>query len=218
MKSRHIQQRFHPALFIGRSVYVRRGSRKVPIHCQQGDFDGACGAYCAAMSLAILGRISDPTALSDRARGVASRLWRVAQLNFFDGFSTDQLAASLVDVDPTLDVRTCNLDDELKILAFIRKEMEKERLVIISWHSQRGDAHHWVLLIGVEGYSQDETFKPTAFLALDPGTDAPIMTGYNGRLEVSEAVGRHATAGKMVYEAAWQSRMRVELTSAISLG
>jgi hypothetical protein len=170
------------------------------------------------MSLAILGRISDPTALSDRARGVASRLWRVAQLNFFDGFSVDQLAASLVDVDSTLDVRTCNFDDELKILAFIRREMEKERLVIVSWHSQRGDTHHWVLLIGVEGYSQDENFKPTAFLALDPGTDAPIMTGYNGRLEVSGAVGRYATAGKMVYEAAWQSRMRVELTSAISLG
>ncbi len=218
MKSRHIQQRFHPALFIGSSAYVRRGSRKVPIHCQQGDFDGACGAYCAAMSLAILGRISDPTTLSDRARGVASRLWRAAQLNFFGGFSVDQLAASLVDVDSTLNVRACNLDDELKILAFIRREMEKERLVIASWHSQRGDTHHWVLLIGVEGYSQHETFKPTAFLALDPGTDAPIMTGYNGRLEVSGAVGRHATAGKMVYEAAWQSRMRVALTSAISLG
>ena len=132
MKSRHIQQRFHPALSIGSSVYVRRGLRKIPIHCQQGDFDGACGAYCAAMSLAILGRIYDPLVLSDRSRGVASRLWQVAQSSFFDGMNVDQLATSLVDVDPTLDVRTCDLDDELKIVAFIRREIQKERLVIIS--------------------------------------------------------------------------------------
>jgi len=214
----YIQQRFHPSLLIGSSIYVRRGLKKVPIHCQQGDFDGACGAYCAAMSLAILGRIYDPSVLCDRARGVASRLWRVAQSSFFDGLNVDQLADSLIDVDPTLDVKTCDFDDELRILAFIKREIEKERLLIVSWHSQRGNTHHWILLIGVEGVSRNETFKPTAFLALDPGTDAPIMTGYNGRLEVSGATGRHATAGNMIYEAAWQNRVRVELTSAISLG
>jgi hypothetical protein len=170
------------------------------------------------MSLAILGRIYDPLLLSDRVRGVASRLWRVAQSSFFEGLSVDQLASSLVDVDPTPDVRICDFDNELKILAFVRREIEKERLVIVSWHSERGDTHHWILLIGIEGFGRDETFKPTAFLALDPGTDAPIMTGYNGRLEVSGAIGRRATTGKLIYEAAWQNRIRVQLTSAVSLG
>ncbi|HEY5800461.1 MAG TPA: hypothetical protein VIT92_09590, partial [Burkholderiaceae bacterium] len=91
MKTGYIQQRFHPAIFIGSSVFVRRGLRKLPVHCQQGAFDGACGAYCAAMSLAILGRIYDPSMLSNSARGIASRLWKVSQSSFFDGMTTDQL-------------------------------------------------------------------------------------------------------------------------------
>lgn len=211
MKKRYIQQRFHPSIVVGSSVYVRRGMKKVPVHCQQGDFDGACGSYCAAMSLAILGRIYDPTVLSDRSRGVASRLWRVAQSSFFDGLTVDQLAALLTDVDPSLVVKTCDHDEERKILGFIKREIEKKKLVIVSWHAQRGDAHHWILLIGVEGNCQHETFKPQAFLALDPGTDAPIMSGYNGRLEI-------VSDEKYVYEAAWQNRISVHLTSAVSLG
>ncbi len=182
MRAAYIQQRLFPSLRIEHTAIVRRGGRDLPIHIRQSELDSACGAYCAAMALALLGRIADVTVLSDRRTGVAGRLWHVAKKYYFDGVSSKELAAMIDSLDTDLLVEYCN-GSHRKCLAFVQDQLTARSLVIVSWLSKNGNEHHWVLAVGIEGLQDGRHFQPQTILCLDPGAAPPQLSAWNGRLK-----------------------------------
>lgn len=211
---KYLIQRFHPNLHIGFVPSVLNGKRLMPIHCQQGTWDSACGMHCAAIALALLGDIHDVAVLSERRNGVAARLWRFAQATYFDGVNVEGLASVLEDTGTGRHI-TYYSGGHAKCLAFVLSHFEQRELVIASWRSQQGH-HHWTLIVGIEGLQTGHKFKPSTLLALDPGERAPQLCGYNGRLQFSVAARRkrayHPYLSADGYEVA------VKLTSALSIG
>ena len=95
MKKAYLVQQFHPAINVGAFPFVLRGKKRIPVHCEQGALDSACGAHCAVIALTLLGHIRDASTLSERRNGVAARLWKAAKAKYFDGLNVDGLASML---------------------------------------------------------------------------------------------------------------------------
>lgn len=215
MRHPYIQQRFHPRLKIGYTAVVEQGKRKIPVHCRQGEIDGACGTYCSAIALTILGKISDPTVISERRNGVAARLWAAAQASYFDGIRSKALAKLLESLDAGLFIQECGKSHR-SILAFTKTQLEAGAMVILSW--QNRTQHHWVLAIGTEGKQVDEVFIPQAFLALDPAAPYPILCGYNGRVEFSDRISAQRPSYVHYFSTNDGNPILVTLTGAVSVG
>jgi hypothetical protein len=208
----YIQQRFHPRLKIGYTALAVIGKRTVPVHCRQGEIDGACGTYCAVMALTILSKINNPSILVERRSGVAARLWHLARESYFDGIKAKSLADLLesigADIQIAVDARS-----RRSVLMFSKEQLSLSRLVILSWRTRKYTLHHWVLVVGIEGLQRGRTFIPTTFLCLDPGAEYPILCGYNGRLELDES---ESGAGRY-YCTDDTDAVSVTLTGAVSL-
>lgn len=214
MKHKYLVQRFHPNLHIGFVPSILSSKRLMPIHCQQGTWDSACGAHCVAMALALVGNIHDVAVLSERRNGVAARLWRLAQTTYFDGVNLEGLVLMLEHMEMGRHINHCS-GSHVKCLAFVLSHFSQGELVIASWCSRQGE-NHWILIVGTEGLQTDHSFKPSTLLALDPGVQEPQLCGYNGRLHFSVAGGSktayHPYLSVDGYEVA------VKLTSALSIG
>jgi hypothetical protein len=216
MKRNYLVQRFHPNLRIGFVPSVLHGKRLMPIHCQQGLWDSACGAHCAATAMALLGEIRNIAVLSERRNGIAARLWKAARLKYFDGVTVEELAAMIDDMGTGRNINVCT-GRHIKCLDFILAQLERGNVVIASWHSRRGQQHHWSTVIGIEGRQTGRDFTPSALLCLDPGVDEPIMCGYNSRLEFT-AHPPPRSASYVRYRCADGSKLAVTLTSALAVG
>lgn len=215
MKPNFLVQRFHPNLRIGSVPSVVRGSRLIPIHCYQGLWDSACGAHCAAIAMALLGEITDVAILSERRNGVAARLWKAARQKYFDGVTVEELAAMIDDMGTGRTVTACT-GRHTKCLDFILTQLKTGKVVIASWHSLRGQQHHWSTVIGVEGQQAGRNFIPSALLLLDPGIDEPMLCGYNSRLEFTAHPLPRSTS-YVRYRCADGSKLAVTLTSALAI-
>lgn len=216
MKHPYLVQRFHPNLRIGFEPSVLRGKRLMPIHCQQGGWDSACGAHAAATAMALTGEIHDVAVLSERRNGVAARLWKAAQRKYFDGVTVDELAAMIDDMGTARKITVCT-GRHAKCLDFALTQFNRGSVVIISWHSRRGQQHHFSTIIGAEGWQTGSDFTPTALLCLDPGIEAPWMCPYNSRLEFT-AHPSPRSPSYVRYRCADGSKLSVTLTSALSIG
>lgn len=216
MATPRLQQRFYPTLRIGLSAMVERGQRDVPLHCRQGDLDGACGAHCAAMALTLLGRIVNVSALSKRTKGVAARLWQAAQATYFDGTTASELAAMIESVDADLHIEHTT-GTHRRCLEFVQQQFDAGRLVIFAWRSKSGKDHHWVLVVGMEGMQHGRVFTPQTFLMLDPGAPPPVLCGYNARLSFASSSKLYG-ARYLPFLDADGGTMPVTLTSAVAIG
>jgi hypothetical protein len=214
MKHNYLVQRFHPNLQIGSVPFVWHGKRRLPIHCQQGTWDSACGAHCAAIAMAILGHIRDVAVLSEYRNGVAARLWRVARATYFDGVNVTGLASMLEGMGMGRHIALCS-GGHSKSLTFILSKLEQGELVIASWRSHNDD-HHWILIVGTEGTQVGAKYNPSTLLALDPSVGEPQLTGYNGRLEFSVPLRRNSVCRR--YITSYNQELAVRLTSAVSIG
>ncbi len=214
MKPNFLVQRFHPNLRIGFVPSVLYGKRLTPIHCQQGEWDSACGAHCAAIALALLQEVSDVAMLSERRYGAAARLWRAAQASYFDGVTVDELAAMIDDMGTGRKITICP-GRHAKCLDFALTQINRGNVVIASWHSRRGRQHHWTVLVGIEGVQTGRDFTPSTLLCLDPAVHAE-MAGYNSRLEFT-AHPPPRSASYIRYRCADGSKLAVTLTSALAI-
>jgi hypothetical protein len=211
---KYLVQRFHPNLHIGSVPFVWHGKRRLPIHCQQGTWDSACGAHCAAIAMALLGHIRDVAALSEYRNGVAARLWRAARATYFDGVNVTGLASMLEGMEMGRRIALCS-GGHAKCLTFILSKLEQGELVIASWHSH-ADLHHWILIVGTEGVQAEENYHASTLLALDPSVGEPQLSGYNGRLEFSVPLRRNSVCRR--YITSYNQELAVRLTSAVSIG
>jgi hypothetical protein len=216
MATRFLQQRLFPTLKIGVSAMVARGNQDVPLHVRQSNWDGACGTYCAAMALALLGRISDVTVLSERRKGVAARLWNAARKHYFDGISAAELVAMIKSLDA--DLYTAHYSgSHRKCIGYTQMLLNAGRLAIVSWLSRSGHDHHWVLVVGTEGVQEGRAFTPQTFLVLDPGASEPQMAGYNGRLRFA-SLPSNSSKSHIPYECVGVSALQVRLTAVVAIG
>ena len=213
MAARYLQQRLFPTLKIGVSAMVARGSQDVPLHVRQSDWDGACGTYCAAMALALLGRISDVAVLSDRRKGVAARLWQAARKYYFDGITAKELAAMIESLETDLHVSYYSGSHQ-KCLPLVQDQLAAGQLAIISWRSKNGNDHHWVLAVGIEGVQDGRSFTPETILVLDPGAEEPQLCGYNGRLRLAPTTSV-SHKPYVPYSYSGGSSLQVQLTGAV---
>lgn len=216
MKEGYLVQQFHPNLRIGFVPSVLRGKRLLPIHCQQGWWDSACGAHCAATAMALLGEIHNVATLSERRYGVAARLWNAARTSYFDGLNVEELATMIDDMGTERQVTICT-GRHKKCLNFILAQLASGNVAITSWHSRRGHQSHWTTVIGVEGRQTGREFVPTALLCIDPGVDEPILCGYNSRLEFTAHPPPRSPA-YIRYRCSDGSKLAVTLTSAVAIG
>lgn len=216
MKPSFLVQRFHPNLRIGFVPSVLRSNRLMPIHCYQGLWDSACGAHCAAIAMALLGDITDVTILSERRNGVAARLWKAARAKYFDGVTVDELAAMIDDMGTERKITVCT-GRHAKCLDFALAQFNRGSVVLISWHSRRGQQHHFSTIIGAEGRQTGNDFTPSALLCLDPGLEAPWMCCYNSRLEFT-AHPAPRSASYVRYRCSDGTKLAVTLTSALAIG
>jgi hypothetical protein len=216
MKQSYLVQRLHPNLRIGFAPSVLHGQRLMPIHCQQGWWDSACGAHCAAIAMALLGEIHDVAVLSERRNGAAARLWKAARRKYFDGVTVEELAAMIDDMGTERKITTCT-ERHGKCLDFALANLARGNLVIVSWHSRRGQQHHWSTVVGVEGRQAGRDFTPSVLLCLDPGVDEPMLCGYNSRLEFTIHPSPRSPR-YVLYRCADGSKLAVTLTSALAIG
>ena len=207
-------QRYFPTLKIGVVPTALRNGRAVRIHVAQGDWDSACGAHCAAMALSLLGEIGDAPAICERRNGVAARLFREARVTYFDGATVDQMASMISALRTGRAVKRFT-GHHRACVDFIRQEITKNNVVIVSWRSKRGNQHHWVLIVGIEGVQTGKTFVPHAFLAMDPGVAEPVLAGCNGRIEFAQSVAQSRSYVR--YLTADGTTLLVRITSALSI-
>jgi hypothetical protein len=178
----YIQQRFHPALKIGHTALIAGMKKDVPAHCQQGDIDGACGTYVAAIALAMLGKIPNPATIAVQRSGIAARLWKAAHAIYFDGINSRELYELLVSLDADLTLDECG-GKHREVLAFAKAAIAAGNIILLSWRTRKHSEHHWTTVIGVSGKKENGLFTEQAFLCLDPGQFQPDISGYNTRLD-----------------------------------
>lgn len=178
-----LQQRLYPTLRLGLTPAAARDKqRHISFHCRQGDWDGACGLHCAAMALALLGRIASVKALSIRRKGVVARLWQAAHAMYFDGMNAEDMETVLMSLDINLYVKRFE-GRHRQTIAFTQAQLAAGRLAIVGYRNREGTVDHWVLAVGVEGMQTGRRFTPQTLLVMDPGLAEPIMCGYNGRFQ-----------------------------------
>jgi hypothetical protein len=179
-----VHQRLYPTLRVGFAPTAtgKRG-QPVRVHARQGEWDGACGLYCAAMALTILGKITGATRLPDRKYGAAGALWSGGQSNYFEGLDGYELTCLLQGVDPELFVRW-RQGTHSEVLRIAKAQLDAERLPILAWSSRSGGVHHWVLAVGIETVQKSGKPYASAILCLDPSRPEPVLTAYNGRIEL----------------------------------
>jgi hypothetical protein len=217
MSALSFQQWLFPSLRIGCTATVMLGRRKaVQLHCQQGAWDGACGLYCAAMALTLLGRLNGCTRLPGRRSGVTGALWRAGRDRYFDGIRGTELAELLREGDPSLFVRSAS-GAHRTLLKLTRAHLEAGRLAIVGWRSRNRRIDHWVLAIGLEGLQRRNRLRQTALLCLDPSVPAPVLCGYNARLELT---GNPRSYGRAYvrFQSSQDDSMPVRLTELVVVG
>jgi hypothetical protein len=216
MQRKVLIQSFHPSIQIGWALSAAGSNPDIPIHCRQGTWDGACGQHCLGMAMALLGKVRDVTSLSARRKGMARRLWDSLPANYFTGTSLMEL----VDMSKLLlnrhDITEC-AGSHHECLAFTQSSIRAGHLVIAGWCSRRNRAHHWTLIVGIEGIQTGAAFVPHALLALDPGTDAPTLCGYNARLDLCPPSGSCYSKHLRYLTTDGQS-WAVKLNAAVAIG
>ncbi|MEO7495876.1 MAG: hypothetical protein ABIV04_13125 [Massilia sp.] len=215
MAANFLQQRLFSTLRIGIKAGVTHNTHDGSVHCQQSDLDKACGLHCAAMALSLLGRIAYAGSLPKRRQGVAARLWKSAQDTYFEGVKSARLAELLDSLSAHLHIDQLE-GSHRKTLAFTNEQLANGGLVILSWRTRNYLAHHWVLVVGVEGRQIGKTFTASALLVMDPGQAEPRLCGYNGRLQLTSRPVR-GTSLYVDYVTTDGGTLPVTLTSAVSI-
>ena len=183
MAAEFLVQRLHPRLLLGYTLRAADG-RRARLYCRQGEFDGACGLNCAAMMLALLDYLPEPTLISTAKKGAAAKLWQLAKPTFFDGINEYGLAELLGKLDLDLSVKPFS-GTHAKTTAFVLKNIDRGGLVITGWRTADKKAEHWVLAVGTEGPQIGKSYRPQVLLVLDASLPEPTLCGYNGRLHLA---------------------------------
>ncbi|EKT4456798.1 hypothetical protein ACF8Q9_13385 [Pseudomonas sp. TYF_15] len=176
------------------------------VHLRQGEMDGACGPYCVVMTLIALGVMSRDQARSLDSFDGRTRLGRFREnLMAFGALATEGTdgfdVSWLVDVFKHVGVVTTVLDVAPRRKTTIRNiadavDNRKIPIVGVEWYC--GQAGHWLLVIGYQGYkaNDDDELQITHLLCLDPTSEAPRVSLWNAVIEVFTEEGEAVNDGR----------------------
>lgn len=199
-------QKFHPGIRLAHEPLPLHS--KHPLFSRQGHWDGGSTLHCAAMALALLGKLDDPRYLSYHDAGNERIAWDSAWPHYLHGLRLSELSSFIAELN--LGVQpTWHTGPVRNILPFCVRELVAGRPVILGWRQPPPVSAHAALVVGIEGRQAGKAFVPHALLLLDPAENAPILAACNARLEFTQA--RHA-----VYRTA-QSTRKVWLLGAVSI-
>lgn len=215
MPDSFLYQRLYPTLRLGFEVGTTYNRRASTVHCRQGELDGACGLHAAATALTLLGCITSASGLPSRRTGVAARLWKAAQVSYFEGITETELAHMLESLKASFQVTRAD-GSHRKTLEFAKAKLEEGGLVIVSWQSKDQKTNHWVLVVGAEGIQRKGGFVATTLLAIDPGQSKPLMCAYNGRLELASRPVRNSRS-YIDYQTNDGGKLAVTFTGAVGI-
>ena len=155
-------------------------------HYKQGDLDGACGAYSVAMAMNILG-VLDADDIYDSSRIDKRTTYGklIKTLNEGNGLYPDGLFARdirkilLDNYSKCVDVR-CVSNNKKSLIEKAVDCINDNTPIIIGIRFNKHDGH-WIVIIG---YEIDEDDNIVALLALDPGSNSPVYSYWNGYLDL----------------------------------
>ena len=157
-------------------------------HYKQGDLDGACGAYSIAMTMNILG-VLDADDIYDSShidkRTTYGKL--IKTLNeenglYPVGLTSRNIRKILLDnYSKCVNVK-CISNNRHNLVERAVKCINENTPVIISIRFNKNDGH-WIVVVG---YEIDEEENITALLTLDPGSNSPIYSYWNGYLDLKK--------------------------------
>jgi len=184
-------QKLHPALYPGAQLMLDATRR--PVFSQQGDWDAGSALHCAAMALAMLGKLSDPVDVRGYASGPVAHFWDRAWPHYLHGLTPSELAAFVWELGAG--VRPALLEgsaDELARLCL--PELAAGWPVVVWIVNRRTGGRHAALVTGIE----ERDAIPKALLLLDPAETAPVLAVCNARLEPGTPHSSYITASGSV--------------------
>lgn len=176
-----VLHRFHPALDASPELRVRpsptaAGNR---LFLQQGEIDRACGVYCLAMALILVGALSRRQFNRHMLSNNAARA-SLENILFSGAHAADlqQLARRLCGERRF----ECVEGSHSVVLAGCTGAVENGLPVLLAVEDARKSYSHWILCVGLEYLP--EVDEPSALLAIDPGSGrpAPVLQFYNWKL------------------------------------
>lgn len=176
------------------------------IHLRQGEMDGACGPYCAVMTLITLGVMSREQALSLDTFDGRTRLGRFRDnLMAFGALvteGTDDFDVSwLVELFKRAGVVTDVLDVAPRrktTIGNLAEAVDQRKIPIVGVQWEGGQSGHWLLVIGYQGFQVDDEdeLQITHLLCLDPTSEAPKVSLWNAVIEVFTEEGEAVNEGR----------------------
>ncbi|WP_322103957.1 hypothetical protein [Paraburkholderia sp. J41] len=180
-------QKLHPALYPGARLMLDDTRR--PVFSQQGDWDAGSALHCAAMALAMLGKLFDPVDVRGYSSGPVAHFWDRAWPHYLHGLTPSELAAFVWELDAG--AQPVQLEDPADELAHACSQELAAGWPVVVWIvNRRTDERHAALVVGIEEHDA----ILTALLLLDPAGAAPVLAVCNARLEFRKPHASYITA------------------------
>ncbi len=201
-------QRLHPMLHMDRQLRAggEGGGQGVLLH--QGTLDNACGLYCIAMALILLGEASRDEAvrLLHSRHAALRRLRRWTESVFTGGMSEDDLVEAVAATALNIELSRGESGDHRACLSHALNGLRAGKVAILGIESRGGGFHHSV--------KEDRVFRPSAILCLDSYAVAWAYCGFNARLFLT--IPRPG-ARYLRYSSSTRPRTRVTVSNSVVL-
>lgn len=192
-------QKLHPALYPGRRLAL--AGRRQPLFSRQGMWDSGSALHCAAMALAMLGKLSDPVDVRVYSSGPVAQFWDRAWPHYLHGLTPSELASFVWELNAGVQPAQAEGSAD-EILHFC--ELAAGWPVIVWIVNRRTDERHAALAVGLE--ERDTVSK--ALLLLDPAEATPVLAACNARLEPGKPHTTYITG---------EATVRADMYGAVSI-
>lgn len=170
------------------------------VHVRQGELDGACGPYSLIMAMITLGVIGRQSVVnmsrwSGNTREVRFRKKLEGLGALVNGGSNCSHLADMADCFAGVGMshETCSGTKKV-ILDSVLSAIEEDRVPLIGLEWMGGEGH-WLMVVGYQGFEDEDTFQLTHLLCLDPDSEAPRASLWNGVLQVYHKDGSSYARG-----------------------
>jgi hypothetical protein len=178
---------------------VRRSIRQKeePFFLRQSSIDCSCGPSSLFMALIALGVFEREMLTRDGVSPtkVVQMMWRQAKKYHFVGTGLQSLRKIVRPVAAHIEWRVLNGVNR-NVKEFVLKRLQEGKLVILGLENARQSYYHWALVVGVDGWEEQGSFRARRFLLVDPNLDEPLHTPWNNTICV-DAMHPHGRLRQM---------------------
>jgi len=172
------------------------------VHLRQGGLDGACGPYSVVMALITLGvmRYDEATEMHQWHGNSREGRFRneIRNLGALVSGGTDHKdMIRLVDCFSGLGVGAEYVSGSKKeIVEQVEHAIDSQCAPIVGVRFSGGGGH-WMMVVGYQGYEDEDGFQLTHILCLDPASETPRTSLWNAGINVYEEDGGSVGSGPL---------------------